>query len=125
MKKILIFIIAAFILVFSFIILNWRYSGNTAIYSVNKATPYCSSLYDEIEQDLKNANYCVNDSDCGVILLGSIYIEFGCYHYINVNVDQNKIFEKMNKYFPNCTRMINECREAPNATCVSNKCVSI
>ena len=48
----------------------------------------CKEMYDEIENDLDKANYCQTNSDCSVIMLGGAYIEFGCYHYINKNIDK-------------------------------------
>ncbi len=85
----------------------------------------CEEMYNEIENDLDNANYCEKNSDCAVIMLGSVYIKFGCYHYINKNVDEEQIFQKMRVYDKNCRSMINKCLPAPEAQCVSGKCVTI
>jgi len=83
----------------------------------------CEEMYNEIENDLDNANYCEKDSDCDVIMLGGVYIRFGCYHYVNKNVDKEQIYQKMSAYDKKCRDMINKCAPAPNATCVSGKCV--
>jgi hypothetical protein len=85
----------------------------------------CEELYQEIEDDLDRANYCRSDDDCDVIMLGSIYIEFGCYHYINKDVDKRQFYQKMEAYSEKCMDMINYCMPAPDATCVDNTCVFV
>lgn len=85
----------------------------------------CNYMYDEIENDLDYANLCRKDSDCSVIMLGSSYIEFGCYHFINKDVDQEQFYTKMDSYNRKCSQMINLCAPAPEAECVSNKCVYV
>ncbi len=88
-------------------------------------SPLCKLMYNGIESDLEKANYCAEDSDCSVIMLGGSYIEFGCYHFINKNVDKNLFYDKMKEYVKFCSRMIDMCARAPNATCVSGKCVAV
>ena len=88
-------------------------------------TEFCEQLYNEIEEELDNSNYCNSDSDCTYIMLGGAYIEFGCYHYINKDIDGTKIYEMMDGYLDRCFKMINKCAPAPEATCVSNKCIYI
>jgi hypothetical protein len=83
----------------------------------------CKSMYSDIEADLEKANFCENDSDCAVLMLGGEYIEFGCYHFINKDVYKEPFYEKMEKYRSECSTMIDKCAPAPNATCVSMKCV--
>lgn len=85
----------------------------------------CEDMYDEIENDLDRSNYCQSDSDCSVIMLGGWYDDFGCYHFINKDVDQEQFFTKMDAYKEKCSQIINECAPAPDAKCVSNKCVYI
>lgn len=83
----------------------------------------CSDIYDQIDNDLKNANYCEINSDCQVLSLGGPYIEFGCYHYINRKFSKDEFYERMEDYLEQCRGMIDECAWAPNAACVSGKCV--
>lgn len=83
----------------------------------------CSQIYDQIENDLKNANYCQTDSDCQVLILGGPYIEFGCYHYINKKFDKEEFDSRMIDYFRQCGVMIDECASTPKVACVSGKCV--
>jgi len=85
----------------------------------------CEDMYEEIENDLDRANYCQSDSDCSVIMLGGWYVDFGCYHFINNNVDQEQFFAKMDAYKEKCSQIINDCAPAPDAKCVSNKCVYV
>lgn len=86
----------------------------------------CQDLYSEIDNDIKNANYCKTDSDCDVLNLGGSYIAFGCYHFINKGVDKNKIYEKLKIYNEQkCIRSIDDCASAPKPTCVLNKCTDI
>lgn len=85
----------------------------------------CKDMYDEIENDLDRANYCQSDSDCSVIILGGRYVDFGCYHFINKDVDQEQFFKKMDAYKEKCSQLINDCAPAPKAKCVSNKCVYV
>ena len=86
---------------------------------------YCEDMYDEIENDLDRANYCQSDSDCSVIMLGGWYVDFGCYHFINKDVDQEQFFTKMDAYKKKCSLRINDCASAPDAKCISNKCVYV
>jgi len=85
----------------------------------------CEDMYDEIENDLYKSNYCQSDSDCSVIMLGGWYVDFGCYHFINKDVDQEQFFTKMDAYKEKCSQIINKCAPAPDAKCVSNKCVYV
>ena len=86
----------------------------------------CKEMYDEIEQDMDNSNYCETDTDCDFILLGDNYVKFGCYHYINKNVNEELIFQKMNIYNKNrCSSIINRCAPTPKAQCVTKKCIAI
>lgn len=81
-------------------------------------------MYDEIEKELENSNYCTQDSDCGSIMLGGAYIGFGYYHYINKNVDKDTIYQMMEKYHNNrCTILIDKCALAPPSICSSGKCI--
>lgn len=85
----------------------------------------CQYLNNEIESDLNKSNYCQTDSDCDVLILGADYIKFGCYHFINKEVNKKQIYDKMENYtyIQNCTNIINECAPAPEPVCISSKCV--
>lgn len=84
----------------------------------------CKELYDEIENELDEANYCEKTSDCDDIVLGGGYVEFGCYHYINKDVEKNLILNKMENYSKNgCIQMINKCAPVPEAQCYQKRCV--
>ncbi|MBI2343440.1 MAG: hypothetical protein HYV02_03765 [Deltaproteobacteria bacterium] len=85
----------------------------------------CQRLNNEIENDLTKANYCQNASDCSVLALGGSYVEFGCYHFINKEVDKNKFYAKMQIYTQQCRAAIDRCVPAPKPSCVSNKCAFI
>ncbi len=85
----------------------------------------CEDLHNEIENDLEKTNYCQTDSDCDVIMLGGTYIEFGCYHYINKQIDKEQFYKKMDIYNQKCSLSINDCGSGPDAKCISNKCVSV
>mgnify|MGYP001560287106 CR=1 FL=1 len=83
----------------------------------------CLDLYDKIDSDLKNANYCTIDSDCETLPLAGPYIEFGCYHYINKNENSTLFYNRMNKYSAECGNVIDLCAPDPESKCISNKCV--
>ena len=85
----------------------------------------CNEMYNEIENDIENANYCKTDSDCDVLMLGGWYVDFGCYHFINKAVDKDQFYKKMDVYKQKCSQMINKCAPAPDARCLSNKCVHV
>ena len=85
----------------------------------------CKEMYSEIENDIDNANYCKTDSDCDVLMLGGWYVDFGCYHFVNKNVDKDQFYKKMDIYKQQCSQIINDCAAAPDARCVSNKCVFV
>jgi len=91
---------------------------------INRFSPVgCSSQYNQIDNELKSANYCTVDSDCKVLPLGGTYVEFGCYHYINKEVNGEALYKKMDDYWNRCTKIINDCASAPEAKCENNKCV--
>lgn len=135
-QKILIIIAIVVITGFGFWLTNTFYkskstqpitaSPNRTI-AINKPSSNfnCKDMYDEIENDLDKANYCQIDSDCSVIVLTGSYIDFGCYHFINKDVDQKQFFTKMDAYEQKCSEKINECAPAPNVKCVSSKCVYV
>ena len=85
----------------------------------------CEDLYDEIRSNIEDANYCEIDSDCKTLVLGGTYIDFGCYHFINDEIDESFFYDKMRDYAMQCVEIINECAPAPDAKCVSNKCVYV
>ena len=85
----------------------------------------CKKLHEEIEKDIDQDNYCQSDNDCSALNLGGPYIAFGCYHFVNREVDQKKIFRKINSYTEGqCTSMIDRCASAPEPKCISNKCTA-
>lgn len=86
----------------------------------------CNEMYNKIENNLDQANYCGQDSDCDVIMLGGAYIEFGCGHYINKQVDKELFYNQMKIYDQKCDTMINDCGPvAVAASCVTGKCVPL
>ena len=110
-----------------FLFLWLRFSDQSIKPSVQTPVPAqslsCQSLYDEIENDLDKANYCRDDSDCDVLVLGGQYVEFGCYHFVNKNIDKNQFYDKMKFYWQKCNQIINKCAPAPQPSCVSGKCL--
>ena len=84
----------------------------------------CQSMHDEIENDINAANYCSEDADCDVLILGGSYVEFGCYHFINKDINKDLFYSKMDTYTQACLTMIDDCALSPNPICVSGKCVS-
>ena len=84
----------------------------------------CQSMHDEIENDINAANYCSEDANCDVLILGGSYIEFGCYHFINKDINKDMFYNKMDIYTQECSIIINDCGSLPNPICVSGKCVS-
>ncbi len=86
-------------------------------------SPSCLMMYNGIENELDKANYCKLDSDCGYIMLGGKYVEFGCAHYINKEADKQYFYDKMRKYADKCTKMINDCGLVAAPSCVGGKCI--
>jgi hypothetical protein len=83
----------------------------------------CESQYNEIRSDIENANFCENDGDCDTLILGGSYIDFGCYHFVNNNIDKQYFYDKMSEYATECVDLINDCAPVPNPKCIANKCV--
>ena len=91
---------------------------------INKFSPIgCSYQYNQIDNEVQSANYCNIDSDCKVLPLGGKYVEFGCYHYVNKDVDGEQLYNKMDNYWNRCTKVIDKCARAPEAQCINNKCI--
>ncbi len=84
----------------------------------------CQIMHDDIENDIIAANYCSEDADCDVLILGGTYIEFGCYHFINKDINKETFYNKMDTYTAECSTIIDLCAPEPNPICVSGKCVS-
>ncbi len=84
----------------------------------------CRIMHDEIENDIAAANYCSEDADCDVLVLGGWYIEFGCYHFINKDINKEVFYNKMDIYAAECSTIIDLCAPGPNPKCVSGKCAS-
>jgi hypothetical protein len=82
----------------------------------------CQEMYSQIETDIKAANYCQGDSDCDVLLLGGEYVSFGCYHFINKEVDKEQFYKNMNIYREKCSRAVDDCTPTPVARCENQKC---
>ena len=91
----------------------------------NSSESKCNDMYDKIRSAIEDANYCEVDSDCKTLILGGTYIDFGCYHFINSDIDESIFYEKMRDYADQCVEIINLCAPAPDAKCVSNKCVYV
>jgi hypothetical protein len=51
-----------------------------------------------------------------------MYIEFGCYHYINKNENATDFYQRMNYYSAECEDIIDLCRESPEPVCRKGKC---
>ncbi|MCX5694625.1 MAG: hypothetical protein NT014_05860 [Candidatus Omnitrophica bacterium] len=84
----------------------------------------CKALYQEIENDLAAANYCAQDSDCDTQELGGRLIKFGCFHFVNKTTDKEAIYKKMQTYYMQCEKIINDCSPSPKPVCIKSKCVS-
>lgn len=84
---------------------------------------YCEAQYTDIRSEIEEANFCEVDADCKTLVLGGSYIEFGCYHFINQEVDEQQFYERMSTYNERCVDVINECAPAPEPSCVDNVCV--
>ena len=86
----------------------------------------CDDAYQDIRNDIDEANFCEEDEDCTVLILGGTYIDFGCYHFINKAVDTDPIFEKLMEYADYCVDIINDCAPSPDYRCDSDagKCVA-
>lgn len=83
----------------------------------------CTDMYDEIDSDLQNANYCSSNSDCETLPLAGPYIEFGCYHYINIKENSTDFYQRMNYYSAECGNVIDMCRMSPEPRCSEGKCI--
>jgi hypothetical protein len=85
---------------------------------------WCDKTYNEIDTDVQNANYCINDGDCRTLILGGMYVEFGCFHFINKKVNSSELYGRMTDYTLECNRVIDKCSETPEPICVNGKCVA-
>jgi hypothetical protein len=83
----------------------------------------CIMLYREIENDLDKSNYCEQDGDCKTLELGGPFVKFGCFHFINNAVNGEEIYSKMERYYRQCSNVINECSPSPKPICVNKKCI--
>ena len=83
----------------------------------------CKALYKEIENELKDANYCIEDSDCRTMELGGPLIAFGCFHFVNKNVDTAETHMKMQTYSLRCSGVVDDCSASPLSRCINKKCV--
>lgn len=85
----------------------------------------CDSEHNQIDKELKQSNFCEKDTDCEIMPLGGEYISFGCYHYINKDIDVESLYKKMNDYWEKCSRIVNDCSPAPESRCLNKKCVRV
>jgi len=120
----LIVVAGLVLIVLGYVLYNY-YNTDKSSLVINQPTGdfTCEDLYDEIENDIDNANYCNTDTDCEILMLGGWYVDFGCYHFINKDVDQEQFFRKMSIYKEKCSQVINECAPSPDAKCELNRCV--
>jgi hypothetical protein len=93
-------------------------------YGVSPAKSDCEALYNEIENDFIKANFCEQDSDCKVIELGGVHIKFGCFKFINKATDEAELYKKMQNYYIQCNREIDDCAPSPKPVCINKKCVA-
>jgi hypothetical protein len=98
---------------------------NTPVITQASGDFVCEDLYKEIDNDIINANYCKVDADCSVLILGAQYVDFGCYHFVNKEVDKNQFYKKMDVYNKKCSQSIDKCSPSPKATCIANTCTYV
>lgn len=84
----------------------------------------CEKLYGLIDGDLKKANYCDTDDDCGAVMLDGGQIGFDCYYFVNKKTDKNDFIGRAGEYFKQCSGVIDKCAPSPIAECVRGKCVA-
>lgn len=97
------------------------FSAITA-FAEKRESSECRAAYTKIDEELKKANHCTIDSDCSVLPLGGRYVAFGCYHYVNKDTKIDDILSKISDYSQKCSKMINDCMQAPPVHCVNNRC---
>lgn len=80
----------------------------------------CNILENDIKQDLEEANYCEKDDDCVVVSFGC---PFGCWNFVNKNIDLSPIKEKVEEYKNQCSGCLYKCGAPPeNLICQNEKC---
>jgi hypothetical protein len=124
-KYILIIIVIAVIFGTGFLL--WQYGWLVEDIPILQVLIHssCKTRHDAIEKDFEESNFCETDEDCKVVSLGGPYFEFGCYKFVNKSVDENVLLEKVEAYNKKCAGPIDKCALAPEAKCVSKKCVPI
>ena len=83
----------------------------------------CKTMYYEIEKALEDANFCEQDSDCKTMDIGGMFVEFGCYKFVNKSTNEEKLYQRMGEYYKKCKPAINDCASSPESVCVDGKCV--
>ncbi|MFA6217844.1 MAG: hypothetical protein WDL87_09375 [Candidatus Omnitrophota bacterium] len=114
----LVFGAGVILLVFLFkvFITEWMY--------LNKVNPYyCRRLDREIENELKKANYCDQDSDCMYADLGARDYAIVCGRLINKSANLKKTQLKVAKSLIDCTPLVAcDWVPSPKLSCISRKC---
>ena len=87
---------------------------------------FCSELEDKINELIKEANYCKEDSDC--IISTEFWCPFGCYNLFNKDAGLTGIREEIKKYREKCQQCKYKCGLAPTAEdikCKNSKCIDV
>ncbi|HAS53636.1 MAG: hypothetical protein A2X56_12170 [Nitrospirae bacterium GWC2_57_13] len=113
-------IISIFLLM---ILMMFAARTNTA-FSDTPTQAECVRMHDEIEDDFKKANFCETDTDCKVVQLGGWYIDFGCYKFVNVSINEDELLDKVHRYKADlkCSGKINDCASSGTPVCINKKC---
>lgn len=83
----------------------------------------CDRWHNDIENAFEEANFCEKDEDCKAVALGGPYVEFGCFKFVNVKVDESELFRRVKMYDEKCDIAIDKCAPVPEVTCVLDKCI--
>ena len=81
----------------------------------------CETAYRNIEADFEKANFCENDNDCKAMEIG-MFVQFGCYKFVNVNTQEQTFYDKMTEYYQHCNAPVDDCVLLPESVCVNNRC---
>jgi len=84
----------------------------------------CKAVYNNIEKDFEEANFCEKDEDCEIMEIGGIFFQFGCYKFVNVETNKQKFYDRMVEYYQYCESPIDNCLPTPEVICLDNKCVA-
>lgn len=86
--------------------------------------PSCDALEKVIKSQIEVANYCSVDADCAIEQFG--VCPFGCYNFVNQNVDTSAIKNLLGAYTSRCPECVYKCTPPPlpeERRCRGNKCV--